>query len=64
MFALPFSGEKYAKLFRQALLEVIQGSRLLAPNASTRDLSGFHAVVDIVLRVVHLYPTWTCWASH
>ena len=56
MFALPFSGEKHVKLFRRALLEVIEGSRLLAPTASTRSMSGFCGAVDVVLRVLYVYP--------
>ena len=32
---LPCSGEKHAKLFRRALLEVNEDSRLLAPTASS-----------------------------
>ena len=46
MFALPFYGEKRVKLFRRALLEIIEGSRLLAPTASTGSISGFCAAVD------------------
>ena len=41
MFTVPFSGEKRVKLFQRALLEVIEGSRLLAPTVSTRSMSGF-----------------------
>ena len=51
MFALPFSGEKRVKLFRRALLKVIEGLRLLAPTAGTRGMSGFCGAVNIVLRV-------------
>ena len=47
IFSLPFSSEKRVKLFRRALLEVIEGSRLLAPTANTRSMSGFCAAVDI-----------------
>ena len=44
--SVPFSGEKRLKLFRRALLEVIEGWRLLAPTARTRSMSGFCAAVD------------------
>ena len=53
MFAVPLSGEKHVKLFRRALQEEIEGSRLLAPIASARSMSGFCAAVSIVLRALH-----------
>ena len=44
--AVPFSGKKRVNLFRRALLEVVEGWKLLAPTASTRSMSGFCAAVD------------------
>ena len=41
-----FSGGKCVKLFEQALLEILEGSTLLVPTASTRSMSGFCAAVD------------------
>ena len=63
MVALPFSDENHEKLFRRALLEVIEGSRLLASTASTRRMPGFCGAVDFVLRV-HVYPTYIFRDSH
>ena len=58
MSDLPFSCEKLIKIFRQALLEVITGgSRRLAPSANTRSSPEFCAAVDIVPRVLYVYPT-------
>ena len=57
MFVLPFSGEKHVKLFRRALLELSEGSKPLAPTASTSSISGFCAAVDTVMCVLHVYPT-------
>ena len=45
-----FSGEKHVKLFWRTLLEVtIEGSRLFAPFASTRSISGFCGAVHSIL---------------
>ena len=42
---MPFSDENRVKLFRRALLEVVEGWKLLASTASTRSMSGFCAAV-------------------
>ena len=42
-------------LFRRALLEAIEGWRLLAPIASTRSMSGFCAAVDTAACVMFVW---------
>ena len=51
---VPFSVEKRVQLFRRALLEVIEGWRVLAPTASTRSKS---VLCTARMLRVNTYPT-------
>ena len=54
---VPFSVEKRVHLFSRALLEVIEGWRLLAPTASTRSMSGCRSTV-------YCCVCYTCCTQH
>ena len=55
---MPFSDENRVKLFRRALLEVVEGWKLLAPAASTRSMSGFCATVDTSACATYFQPEY------
>ena len=57
MFAFPFSGEKRVKLFRRALLEIIEGSNLLLLSPPVLEASGGSVLLWTPLSVFHVYPT-------